>query len=275
MGSAPQTARMRHTNRSIQILICSLIIGVSPLACGVKLQVRDGRPIVDGVYVNGHGPYRFLLDTGANVNLIEAGLARKIGMNATFQVALASVARNTQTLASDGNEVVLDSVKAGRQEFLFSGLEAIRETSPDIQGVLGQWFLFQFDYLLDLHGKRLQFGKQDRNGVRTPFEIINARPVISTSLGDLALDSGAGQLVLYGVKPDVGTGLKGELRTLAGSQQIGMVSSKPLAINGRKIRSGDAVAIPTRPEPGVDGLLPLGLFRTIYVCNSEGYVVFE
>lgn len=30
-----------------------------------------------------------------------------------------------------------------------------------------------------------------------------------------------------------------------------------------------------RPEAGVDGLLPLGLFKTVYVCNSEGYVVFE
>jgi len=275
MASPPQTAPMRYTRHSIQYLICSLIIGAVPLLGGVKLQVREGRPIVDGVYVNGHGPYRFLLDTGANVNLIETGLARKIAINATSQVALASVARNTQTLASDGNEVVLDSVKAERQKFLFSGLEAIRETSPDIQGVLGQWFLSQFDYLLDLHGKRLEFGKQDRNRTRTPFEMINARPVISTSLGELALDSGAGRLVLFGVKPDVGPGLKGELRTLAGSQQIGMVTSKPLAINGRKIWSGDAVAIPNRPEPGVDGLLPLGLFKTIFVCNSEGYVIFE
>jgi hypothetical protein len=265
---------MRHTNHTFQILICSLIIA-APLAAEIKMQVLEGRPIVDGVYVNGHGPYRFLVDTGANVNLIETGLARKIGMNATFQVDLASVARNTSTLASDGNEIVLDSVKAGKQEFLLSGLEAIRQLSPDIQGVLGQWFLFQFDYVLDLHGKRLEFGKQERNGTRTQFKMINARPVISTSLGELALDSGAGRVVLFGVKPDVGPGLKGELRSLAGSQQIGMVSSRPLAINGRKIWSGDAVAIPNRPEPGVDGLLPLSLFKKIYVCNSEGYVVFE
>jgi hypothetical protein len=25
----------------------------------------------------------------------------------------------------------------------------------------------------------------------------------------------------------------------------------------------------------VDGLLPLSLFKAIYFCNSEGYVVFE
>ena len=266
---------MRHTNHTTQILICSLIIAAGPLFAELKMQVRDGRPVVDGVFVNGHGPYRFLVDTGSNVNLIETGIARKIGMNATFQVDLASSAGKTQTSGSDGNEVALDSVKANGQKFLFSGLEAIHDSSPDIQGVLGQWFLAQYDYTLDLRGKRVEFGKQDRSGTRTRFDMINARPVISTSLGTLALDSGANRLVLFGAQPDSGSGFRGELKTVAGSQKIGIVSSKSLVIEGRKFWGGDAVAMPSRTEPGVNGLLPLGLFKVIYVCNSEGYVVFE
>lgn len=55
---------MRQTNHNIQFLICSLIIAAGPLFGAVKMQVRDGHPIVDGVYVNGNGPYRFLVDTG-------------------------------------------------------------------------------------------------------------------------------------------------------------------------------------------------------------------
>jgi hypothetical protein len=270
---------MRHTN-TIQILICSLIIAAGPLCGEAKMQVRDGRPVVDGVYVNGHGPYRFLLDTGANVNLIETGIARKIGMSATFQVDLASSAGETQTSGSDGNEVALDGVKAHAQRFLFSGLEAIHGSSPDIHGVLGQWFLAQFDYTLNLRGKRIEFGKiepgkEAGSRTRTRFHKINARPVISTSLGVLALDSGANRLVLFGVRPDSGPDARGELRTVAGSQQVGIVSSKSLVIEGRKFWGGDAVAMPSRTEPGVNGLLPLGLFKSIYFCNSESYVVFE
>ena len=175
---------------------------------------------------------------------------------------------------SDGNEVEFDSVRATGQLFLFSSLEPIHRLSPDTQGVLGQWFLSGFDYMLDLRGKRLEFGKQDRNGTRAQFKMVNAEPVVSTSLGDLILDSGARQLVLFGVHPDIGYGLTGELRTATGSQQIGLVSGKPLIIEGRKISRGDAVTIPNR-TPGVDGLLPLSLFKAIYFCNSEGYVVFE
>lgn len=266
---------MRHANYTFQFLICTLTIATGPLLGAAKMQVRDGRPVVDGVYVNGHGPYRFLVDTGSNVNLIETGLARKIGMNPTFQVDLASAAGKTPTQGSDGNNVVLDSVRADEQKFLLSGLEAIHNSSPDIQGVLGQRFLAQFDYTLDLRDKRLEFGKQNRNGTRSRLKWVNARPTVSTSLGDLALDSGAARLILFGFQPDNGSSSKAELRTVSGSQQVGLVSGKALVIEGRNVWNGEAVTMPSRNEPGVDGLLPLSLFRAIYVCNSEGYVVFE
>jgi hypothetical protein len=238
------------------------------------MQVSGGRPVVDGAYVNGHGPYRFLVDTGTNVNMIEVNLARSIGLKATFRTPLTSSTGAISVTGGDGIEVLLDSAKAEAQEFLFLSLVDIHEITPDIQGVLGQEFLSRFDYTLDLRGKRLEFGKQDRNGTRAQFKMINAEPVVSTSLGDLILDSGAGQLVLFGAHPNIGYGLTGELRTATGSQQIGMVSGKPLIIEGRKISRGDAVVIPNR-TPGVDGLLPLSLFKAIYFCNSQGYVVFE
>jgi hypothetical protein len=100
----------------------------------------------------------------------------------------------------------------------------------------------------------------------------NGRTAISTSLGDLVLDSGATRLILFGVDPDRRN--QGYARTIAGSQKIGIVSRR-LVIGGRNIWQGEAVTIPNPAESGVAGLMPLRLFKTIYVCNSEGYVVFE
>ena len=54
-----------------------------------------------------------------------------------------------------------------------------------------------------------------------------------------------------------------------------LACQKRLVIEGRRIWEGDAVAIPNRNEPGVNGLLPLSMFKAVYVSNSEGYVVFE
>jgi hypothetical protein len=254
------------------LAVC-LIIAASPVFGSVKLLLRDGRPLVDGVYVNGHGPYRFLLDTGSNVNLIETRLARQIGMVALFQISLASAAGTTPSSGSDDNDIDLDSVKAKNQKFLFSSLEAVHNSFPDVHGILGQWFLAQFDYTLDLQARQLIFGKQDRIGLRSPIRTINARPVVSSSLGELVIDSGEPRLVLFGVRPDNSSGVL--MRTVAGSQIVGKVTGKSLLIEGRRISSGEAVAIPSRPEANVDGLLPAALFKSIYFCNSEGYVEFE
>ena len=195
-------------------------------------------------------------------------------MNAAFQVDLATATGKTPSAGSDGNEVVVDSAKADGQKFLFSELESIHTRFPDVQGVLGQWFLSRFDYMLDLRGQRLEFGKQDRNGTRARFTMLNGRPAISTNLGDLVLDSGAALLVLFGVEPYAGYAREVSMRTLTGSQVAGL-APRTLIVEGRTIWHGDAVAIPNRPEPAVYGLMPLSLFKQVYFCNSENYVILQ
>jgi hypothetical protein len=263
---------MAHETRKLPLLICSLIIAASPLFGGVKLHVEEGRPVVDGVYVNGHGPYRFLVDTGTNVNLIETDLARKLGLKVSSAVEFASASRTTSTPQSDGNEVALEVAKAGDQRFLLTGLEAVHRLDPDIRGVLGQWFLVRFDYTLDLKAKRFEFGKQEPIGPRTSFTLVNGRLLVPTSLGGLVLDSGAGRLVLFGAESDRGTDSR--VLTFNGSGATGLTSRK-LEIAGRKVWQGDVITMRSQTEDGVAGLLPLNVFKSVYVSNSEGYVVFE
>ena len=61
---------------------------------------------------------------------------------------------------------------------------------------------------------------------------------------------------------------------MTGSLKVGTVS-RELVIEGRTIWRGEAVAVPRSPESSVVGLLPVSLFKSVYVCNSEGYVVLE
>jgi len=254
------------------IALCVLALTASPLFGEVKLLVREGRPFVDGVYVNSQGPYRFLLDTGTNMNLIESRLARKIGMRSTFEDVVESAVGKTSMPGSDGNVVELGPVRAEGQRFQYSDLDSLHMVWPDIHGVLGQAFLCGFDYMLDLRGKSLDFGKQDRGGNRSDFRMLDGRSTISTSLGELVLDSGAPRLVLFGVAG--GAGQLRDMLTLAGSKSVRMVASR-LAIAGRDVWRGDAVTIPNQAEPGIAGLMPVSLFNSIYISNSESYVVFK
>jgi hypothetical protein len=238
----------------------------------VKLEVREGCPVVDGVYVNGHGPYRFLLDTGTQLNHLDPKLAKSIGLKATLRVDVISAFAVAQAPAAEGIEIALESVRAGGQRMVFSDLETVHRLGFDIKGVLGQEFLSRFDYLLDLRAKLLEFRKQDHAGTRAEFQTIHGQQAVSTSLGWLLLDSGTAWVVLFGIEAAPRTS---DILTLAGSSKAGIVPHKPLIIEGRIIRYGELVAVHGDKETGVAGLLPVSLFKSVYVCNSEGYVVLD
>jgi hypothetical protein len=254
------------------LLICLLATAANQPAPAARLHLVEGRPVVDGVFVNNHGPYRFLVDTATTSNHIEPTLARSIGLVATFRTPLTSSVGTVIVPGADGVEIALAPVHAGGQQFLFAGMDVIHQLDSGIQGILGQDFLSRFDYLLDLRGRRLEFGPQELPGSRAAFRLANGRTAVPTSLGDLVLDSGTQSLILFGVQPEGNNG--GFMRTLAGSLFVGMVY-RQLLIEGRRIWSGPAVALPDRAEPGISGLLPVNLFRAVYVSNSERYAVLQ
>jgi hypothetical protein len=254
-------------------LVCTFLMLASSLLAGVRVQVVRGRPVVDGVFVNGHGPYRFLVDTATTANHLESALARSIGLEPTFRTELTSSVGLIVVPGSNGIEVALGDARADAQTFLFAGMDLAHRVSPSIQGILGQAFLSRFDYLLDLHARLLEFGTLEPAGNRTrvPFHILNGRPVVSTSLGELAVDSGVDWITLFGIRS---RGEGGEMNTMSGSVEVGMVSRK-LRIDGRTYWQGDVVAIARADEADVAGLLPVKVFHSVYFCNSAGYVVFE
>lgn len=242
---------------------------------GVKLQMRDGLPVVDGVYLNGSGPYRFLLDTGAAINQMEPALANALGLQPTFKSQLGSSTTGWAFVTGAGGiTVAVDGAQADEQKFFFAGLETLQLESSNVQGVLGQEFLSRFDYLLDLKAKRLEFGSlvpTPQKGTRVDFTMVDGRPALDTSLGRLILDSAADVLVRFNISGGVSTR---QIATLTGTTSVSMVRSA-LLINGRAIWKGHAAAVPMRAGSGADGLLPVTLFKTVYVSNSEGYLVLD
>jgi hypothetical protein len=249
------------------------MLAAGPAGAAVKLSILEGRPVVGGVYLNGRGPYTFLLDTGTTLNHLDARLAKSIGLRPTFITDLLTSIGTISIGGASGIDVMLGPVHADAQTFLFGGLENIRRSFPDVQGVLGQEFLSRFDYLLDLRGRRLEFGISDRDKRenRVPFQRIAGRPALSTSLGSLVLDSGTDGVILFGSRA---MALTHEMFTMTGSQQVGTISGT-LVIDGRTWWRGKAVVIPRTAEAGAEGLLPASLFKTIYVSNSEGYVALD
>src|SRR5262245_39787837 len=71
----------------------------------IKLETRDGRPVIDEVFINDRGPYRFLIDTGATFNHIDRRLAEAAGLTPMFQTKLVSAPGVTVTSGHSGSSV--------------------------------------------------------------------------------------------------------------------------------------------------------------------------
>ena len=127
----------------------------------IGLQIREGWPAVDGVDVYGQGPYKFLVDTGIH---LESSRQESGGEDRTagdLSHHAPHVDGRHGGFRRIGNRSDTRTVRAAGQYFLFAGIEGIEQTWPDVKGVLGQEFLAHFDYLLDMRGRKSEFGQRE------------------------------------------------------------------------------------------------------------------
>ena len=95
----------------------------------------------------------------------------------------------------------------------------------------------------------------------------------------LVLDSGANALVLRR-EAWQGLGLSSErsgLETVSnGSAQVQTGRVQSLTVGTQQLANLTAVAMPADPVEAIgDGLLPMALFRSVYVNNQSGFVVLN
>jgi Aspartyl protease len=267
---------MKIQSLFLPALIFALLLPSAAFAqsaeAGIPLKVSAGKPVVDGVFLNGHGPYRFLLDTGSQSNQLDSGLARKLGLVATLQLDLETQSGESTVAGGRVSKVTLGPAEASDQEFLFTRFDALSTLPADVRGILGQEFLSHFDYTLDFQHHRLTFGEPSATGVQTGFRLIYGRMAVSTNLGNLVLDSGAEILFLFR-----------KSNRAASAQVIGATGARldvsfetapEVCIGDRHYRPAQAEYHPV-PAAEEAGLLPANLFHAIFVCNSKQYVVFD
>jgi hypothetical protein len=242
-------------------------------ANSVQLRIIDGYTVADGVFVNGSGPYRFLIDTGARSNLIYSGLASRLGWIPAYRVS-------DQTVFGDSSAgaciaaISLGPASAENQEMILAALDGQRRVSPEIQGVLGQEFLRHFDYMLDFDRGILTFGAPQPAGAKANVEFVGGMMFAATSAGRLELDSGAGAVILFREKSVEPAGWS-TLGATNDSAAVSVGTLRSLDIGDRKLRQVRVALVPAKAIAAdrPDGLLPASLFRSVYVSNSEKFVV--
>ena len=97
----------------------------------IPLDMVGGRPQVD-VYINGEGPYPFVLDTGSSLNVFDSGIARELGLE---------VIGEREIGAPGMPQIPAEIVTAGELTVGGIGVEAGELVTMDLAGMSGGLFL--------------------------------------------------------------------------------------------------------------------------------------
>ena len=256
--------------------------------------------IVIPVSINHSGPYNFLLDTGTQMTMIDPALAAELHLAGTGQASVRSGGVNTSASIAQADLVEAGTHQARGLKVLVFDLAVQQGKSRELRGVLGEDFLGQFDLLID--NAHSMVCLDDAGRMRTDVkgrrvELLSSAadeglarpPVVAVKLSDgmrparLELDSGAEVSFLFdtsfmalGVPKLVsvsGSGATGEQRAF-----------RALPPQNVKIGSVEMTKVPfvafsaaqkNAHTSDFDGLLPIGLFKTVFINHAEHFAVLE
>ena len=250
-------------------------------------SLGDQGGIILDVTLNGQGPFKMLLDTGATHSAITADVAEGIGARVVAQSNVISpagatlrpiVAIDSMTIGPVTVDMVLPSVAP----------EGAFDRGRVIKGLIGQDVLAGLRYTIDFKRRVIDWhtGSPSTRGEVLPLSFEHGRYLVALPQGNDTLrfvpDSGAGGVVLFEARcrqrlDTIDTDETVELMTAEGRRSARVVRLPALRVGGRTIRNVRAVTIGSddlHPASG-DGLLPLHLFDRVTFDGPGKTVTFD
>jgi hypothetical protein len=259
-----------------------LLVPLALMGQVVPVAVHGPLAVVS-VRLNGQGPFRMIIDTGASSCSMAPRVATVLGLSAEYRVLDRTPNGQRLTSGTRSVEVELGTQVARNVAFLWQESRSLTEAGVEVDGVLGQSFLSRFDYLLDYKSGQLVLDSPERQSAGMPGKQIRfarvAGRMLLTAMNPvegsmrLILDSAASNVFLWRRDDYPVRGMTASLIAMNGRQPVNLINMPLLVVGDQALQRLDVVVAPF-PDKGrnEDGLLPAGLFRSIYVSNSESYV---
>jgi predicted aspartyl protease len=263
---------------SVAVSACALVAdGSKPL----RFDLRN-HAIVVAVHVDDHGPFRFLLDTGASRSLISSDIAARVRAAAITRTMMITPAGHSIRPVVSVSLAVGDRT-AVRVAATVVTPDDLSRGELEVDGVLGQDVLSPLAYTIDYRRREIHWHAHPTDiSERLPLEFADGRALVSLQQGGrpfkLIPDTGSDGVVIFerpGASwPDATPLDVGLLRTLSGHQLVRRVTIDDFRVAARRLRNVSAVVVPNGHERLLqsDGLLPLHLFSAVVVNGREGYL---
>jgi len=271
---------------------------------GVSLRHGNGYQMVVQVSANHSDPSDFLLDTGTQVTILDQSLAKNLNLTTQGLATLQGIGFQNSTPIVHVDELAVGVKTVSDLRVLVSNLASRKSSGLHIEGILGEDFLRRFDMLIDntqsllclddaglmrtgMTGQRISLlptpnianGDASANSLIMSVRLLGGKQMVR-----LAFDSGSDAPFLYAPSEDLAAGaVEGHLRVgwAADGEQQSLVTLPPQEIKIGGDNRSDVSFLTMRSGPkgsrvaAYDGLLPTGLFRSIFVSRSGEFAVLD
>ena len=145
-----------------------LIIATTAVAqpsCSVNLAATPARAtsnrneVILEAYINGAGPYAFLLDTGSQITMIDESLASELKLKPTTSASVVGVSMQ----GKGAKYALVDSIRVGQDTrigntyVLAFDMKDMHAAGYTVRGLIGEDFLSHFDATIDNSHNRVCF----------------------------------------------------------------------------------------------------------------------
>jgi hypothetical protein len=165
---------------------------IHPTTFTTPMEIDYGKPYVN-VMVNGHGPYRFMVDTGTGGEaIISIELADELKLPKVDKTRLSDPSKEGMHYT---DVVMIDTLNIGGAEFneVFAARHRTYGADIDCQGILGFPLFENYLLTLDYPNRRMVLSSgalvPDGESLVLPFRMPDGVPIAPLRIGDLRVEA--------------------------------------------------------------------------------------
>jgi hypothetical protein len=269
----------------------------------VPFRLVNRHWIVLALSIDHTGPYNFLLDSGAQITMIDPSLATALHLDTQGRAEVVGVGSGQSASYAQLDLVEAGSHSVANQKVLVQDLQNLHSPDLHLQGILGEDFLEQFDLLIDNahrllclddsaamraevkgpHIPLLATADADEAGAMPGLLLITVQLSGGLRPVRLVLDSGVNEPILFNssqymlARPSHDVLLSG--RGVDGAQPtLSVLPPQDVKIGSLKLPGVAFLSTTTNKDSYVkefDGVLTTGLFRRVFIDHADRFAVLE
>jgi len=271
------------TRRTLFLWLTAVLAGLPASAGGrpeFDVSVTSSGLVVAAASIDGHGPYPFIVDTGATTTTVDENLASRLELKAPESIRIVTLNGSFDAPLLLVDMLTIGKLQLGPARVASMPLGELGRDGSRIAGIIGQDVLRRHVLTVDYTRRRAMLSARtcDTGDTAVAIQWADGRPMVEAHVlpfagaQRLVIDSAANALILF--VQDAPGGSSGEAQVLShrGAARGRFVPRARVIVGGLNIQ-GPAALLSPREARTEDGLLPASWFSRVCIDGPRAQVV--